>query len=159
MHILGLYLFSKGFLLSRVQIRNRTQWDLDLPSSPSSPSNILRSRLPPPKFSKIVIIVVDALRYDFAAHDASLGVDDQKPFLNKMPVFGRLESADPSRARLFEFVADPPTTTMQRLQGLTTGSLPTFVDIGANFDGYQIVEDNFLGRDECFQLHSRTQFI
>ena len=50
------------------------------------------------------------------------------------------------KAGLFEFIADPPTTTMQRLQGLTTGSLPTFVDVGANFDGYQIVEDNFLSQ-------------
>ena len=29
-------------------------------------------------------------------------------------------------------------------QGLTTGSLPTFVDVGANFDGYQIVEGPYI---------------
>ena len=63
-----------------------------------------------------------------------------------MPIFHQLQSADATKAKLFEFIADPPTTTMQRLQGLTTGSLPTFVDVGANFDGYQVVEDNFLSQ-------------
>ena len=31
---------------------------------------------------------------------------------------------------LAKFVADPPTTTMQRLKGIFTGSLPTFLDVG-----------------------------
>ena len=35
------------------------------------------------------------------------------------------------------FLADPPTTTMQRLKGLTTGSLPTFIDVSANFASYK----------------------
>ena len=45
---------------------------------------------------------------------------------------------------LFRFVADPPTTTMQRLKGLTTGSLPTFVDAGSNFAAAAIGEDNIV---------------
>ena len=36
---------------------------------------------------------------------------------------------------LLKFIADPPTTTLQRLKGLTTGSLPTFIDAGSNFAG------------------------
>ena len=40
--------------------------------------------------------------------------------------------------------ADPPTTTMQRLKALTTGSLPTFVDAGSNFASSAIVEDNLI---------------
>ena len=145
MHILGLYLFSKGFLLTRVQIRNVT--DCRSPSSSSSSSSSSCSSLPP-KFSKFIILVVDALRFDFADFHDETGdeVGQLRPYQNKMPIFRRLEAADPTRAKLFEFIADPPTTTMQRLQGLTTGSLPTFVDVGANFDGYQVVEDNFLSQ-------------
>jgi len=33
---------------------------------------------------------------------------------------------------------------MQRLKGLTTGSLPTFIDAGSNFASSEINEDNFL---------------
>ena len=39
----------------------------------------------------------------------------------------------PNQSALYRFVADPPTTTMQRLKALVTGSLPTFIDAGANF--------------------------
>ena len=39
-----------------------------------------------------------------------------------------------SQCRLFGFRADPPTTTSQRLKSITTGTLPTFVDIGERGD-------------------------
>ncbi|KAG6820864.1 hypothetical protein H0H93_010691 [Arthromyces matolae] len=39
---------------------------------------------------------------------------------------------------------DPPTATLQRIKGLTTGSLPTFVDIGNNFGASSIAEDSIL---------------
>lgn len=42
--------------------------------------------------------------------------------------------------------SDPPTTTLQRLKGITTGSLPTFIDMGSNFGGSSINEDSFIGQ-------------
>ena len=54
------------------------------------------------------------------------------------------ELAASGHGRLFEFLADPPTTTMQRLKGLTTGSLPTFIDLSSNFGSYAITEDNII---------------
>lgn len=50
----------------------------------------------------------------------------------------------PEKTRLMKFIADPPTTTLQRLKGLTTGSLPTFIDIGSNFATPEINEDNII---------------
>jgi len=41
-------------------------------------------------------------------------------------------------------VADPPTVTMQRLKGLTTGGLPTFADISGSFGGASIDEDSWV---------------
>jgi len=46
--------------------------------------------------------------------------------------------------QVFEFWADPPTTTLQRLKGLTTGSLPTFIDASSNFASSEIDEDNLI---------------
>lgn len=43
-----------------------------------------------------------------------------------------------------KFIADPPTTTLQRLKGITTGSLPTFIDMGSNFATPEINEDNII---------------
>lgn len=42
------------------------------------------------------------------------------------------------------FMADAPTTTLQRLKGITTGSLPTFIDVGSNFATPEINEDNII---------------
>lgn len=42
----------------------------------------------------------------------------------------RLLKDEPDHSLLAKFYADPPTTTMQRLKGLTTGGLPTFMDAG-----------------------------
>ncbi len=75
-------------------------------------------------------------------------------------------------ALLTKFVADPPTTTMQRLKGLMTvilsdfvwlkvlsqiqnratewqGGLPTFMDVGNSFSAAAVTEDNLID-----QLHS-----
>lgn len=43
-------------------------------------------------------------------------------------------------------MADPPTTTFQRINALTTGSLPTFIDIGSNFASTEINEDNIIDK-------------
>jgi GPI ethanolamine phosphate transferase 3 subunit O len=34
--------------------------------------------------------------------------------------------------------------TLQRLKGMTTGSLPTFIDMGSNFATPEINEDNVI---------------
>ena len=49
-----------------------------------------------------------------------------------------------SAAWLGPFVADPPTATMQRLQALMTGGLPTFIDIGQSFSAAAVTEDNLI---------------
>ncbi|GLB42642.1 putative type I phosphodiesterase / nucleotide pyrophosphatase [Lyophyllum shimeji] len=55
-----------------------------------------------------------------------------------------LTATRPGHSFLFNAYADPPTTTLQRIKGITTGSLPTFVDIGNNFAGSEFAEDSIL---------------
>lgn len=97
-------------------------------------------------FSKAVILVVDALKYDFCEYNSSLAAPGYSQ--NKLPVLERHSRQDPSSGltsgKLFKFMADPPTTTMQRLKGLTTGSLPTFIDVSSNFASAEISEDNII---------------
>ena len=52
-----------------------------------------------------------------------------------------------------QFIADPPTTTQQRLKGLTTGSLPTFIDIGSNFASDELTEDNIISQMTSLQMN------
>lgn len=79
----------------------------------SAPSNHAKDR-------KVIIILVDAFRADFLK---------SKHFT----FFEKHLEDDPSRAQLFLFVADSPTMTLQRIQGIITGNLPSFINMKSNF--------------------------
>ena len=59
-------------------------------------------------------------------------------------VFSEYMKNHPNNTRMFEIYSDPPTVTMQRIKGITTGSLPTFIDFSENFDSPAIQEDNLI---------------
>ncbi|KAH3901591.1 mannose-ethanolamine phosphotransferase GPI13 SCDLUD_001354 [Saccharomycodes ludwigii] len=122
LQFISICFFAKGFLLTRHVIDDVSN---------------LETVLKPPTFDKAVVLIIDALRYDFV-----VPVEPKQclyPWQNK---FTALYNTDNSF--LFKFMADPPTTTLQRLKGLTTGSLPTFIDAGSNFNGEIITEDNLI---------------
>lgn len=97
----------------------------------------------PKTFDKAVIIIIDALRYDFTVPFYD---DDPQHFHNALTVLYETTIRTPQNAFLLPFIADPPTTTLQRLKGLTTGTLPTFIDAGSNFAGTAIEEDNLVAQ-------------
>ncbi|KAL7789827.1 alkaline-phosphatase-like protein [Trichoderma ceciliae] len=78
---------------------------------------------PPPKapFDRLVFMVVDALRSDFVFSEAS-GFEYTQSLI-------RDGSAIPFTAN-----ARSPTVTMPRIKAITTGSIPSFVDLILNFD-------------------------
>lgn len=137
---IGVFLFTKGFLLSRQVLPNI-----------AGCGTALDAACVPPTFDKAVVLVIDALRFDFAIPVAT----NPNPYYhNNLPVLHQLMQSEPENAVLLKFLADPPTTTLQRLKGLTTGSLPTFIDAGSNFDGDAIDEDNWL-----LQLHRHNKSV
>lgn len=71
------------------------------------------------------------------------GSSEKKPWMDKLKVLHKLASQSGSSAKIFKAIADPPTTSLQRMKGLTTGGLPTFIDVGNSFGAPAIVEDNF----------------
>ncbi|XP_050520153.1 GPI ethanolamine phosphate transferase 3 [Daktulosphaira vitifoliae] len=125
-------LFSKGLLLHRDVLVNKSSCDTNVPF------NIISQRCTA-THNKIILILIDALRYDFVTQS-----DQNKPYTNKITVLKDVLSSYPNQSRMYKFIADPPTTTMQRLNALTTGSLPTFIDIGSNFASEEISEDNVI---------------
>lgn len=138
---MGIYLFVSGFLLVRLEVnRTSTCEDVLLPAASSLPrTDFCRD---PPRFRRAVVLIIDALKADFARYDPSNV--SPRPYENKLPVLAELLSGRPAHSRLFTFKADPPTTTMQRIKGFTTGSLPTFIDVGNNFASSAILEDNLI---------------
>jgi phosphatidylinositol glycan class O len=109
----------------------------------------------PQQYDKLVLVAVDALRFDFAFYNRSYPAEDDsqleepgvnKPyFVNELKALHRVLESSPDNAKLYRFVADAPTVTMQRLKGLTTGGLPTFIEMKDNFESNDaITEDNFV---------------
>lgn len=146
-HALGIYLFCSGFLLSRLVLQDRSQ--CAAPPAQVSTDYVVGSIdtgcWHPKTFNKAVVILVDALRYDFTVpFQPEHG--DAKPhhFHNAFPVLYETSVNEPNNAFLRPFIADPPTTTLQRLKGLTTGTLPVLIDAGSNFAGTAIDEDNLV---------------
>lgn len=95
-----------------------------------------------PRRTRVILLIVDALRYDFTIMNDKLKTP--LPYQNKLPIIDKLLKQSPNSTRLYKFLADPPTTTLQRLKGLTTGSLPTFIDASSNFGSPEIAEDNII---------------
>ncbi|KAF2367311.1 Type I phosphodiesterase/nucleotide pyrophosphatase/phosphate transferase [Trinorchestia longiramus] len=148
--VAGLLVFIQGFLLTRHALT-------DASACSDFGDAVEDGCWMPKKFNKTVLLLIDGLRYDFAAYDDSVGAVSTPPFLNKMPIFREIleginskkkNKGKPSSWRgggfLAKFIADAPTTTMQRLKGLITGGLPTFIDLAQNFDSASIDEDNLV---------------
>ncbi|PLB54742.1 hypothetical protein P170DRAFT_505441 [Aspergillus steynii IBT 23096] len=150
-HTVGLYFFAKGFLLSRRALESTSTCTRPLlPHFQLNESSHLESAQNgcwmPRSFDKAVILVIDALRYDFTVpySPKTSKQDAPQPFHNALTILHEKATQEPHNAVLFPFIADPPTTTLQRLKGLTTGTLPTFIEAGANFAGSALAEDNIV---------------
>ncbi|EGC39640.1 hypothetical protein DICPUDRAFT_147575 [Dictyostelium purpureum] len=139
----GCFLFFNGFLLMRYELPLKSQCNQSpLPNQLSDINGCWMNKT----FNKAVIIVIDALRYDFLEEQP---VNDSKTsiyFHNRLPSIQKLIKDKPDNTLFFKFVADSPTVTMQRIKGITTGSLPTFIDVGSNFGGEAIVEDTLVNQ-------------
>ncbi|TPP60156.1 GPI ethanolamine phosphate transferase 3 [Fasciola gigantica] len=141
----GLLIFFWGFLLNRSEFRDVSVFSM------------MRMNRSHSHVGRVIIILADALSYTFVRPQPGLLGD---PSTFQMPFVTRLLAAslvDESRMRLMHFIADPPSTTLQRLKALTTGSMPTFVDAGANFGGSQLMEDNLI--KQWYQDGRRVLFV
>ncbi|CAL9730744.1 GPI ethanolamine phosphate transferase 2 [Monosporozyma unispora] len=78
-----------------------------------------------PVFNKLVVVVIDALRSDFIFDKYSSNFNFVHSKLNSGEAWG------------FTAFSNPPTVTLPRLKGITTGSTPNFLDAILN-----VVEDD-----------------
>lgn len=163
LHIAGIYLFTSGFLLTRLVLDDKSECaipPIDAARAYAS-GDAQKGCWHPKTFDKAIVIIVDALRYDFTVPfeaqfeptDLSAVASSSNPppvaprhFHNAFPILYETAQKQPNNAFLLPFIADPPTTTLQRLKGLTTGTLPTFIDAGSNFAGTAIDEDNLVAQ-------------
>ncbi|KAH6902607.1 phosphoethanolamine N-methyltransferase [Coprinopsis sp. MPI-PUGE-AT-0042] len=143
-HLAGIYLFTRGFLLMRLSLT-----DISTPSFKTAVQ---------PTHSRAVILVIDALRFDFVSPDPPTPPSPYHHNILTLPQ--RLTKEQPYNSFLFDSHADPPTTTLQRIKGLTTGSLPTFIDVGNNLGASSITEDSIMvATSESWQEGNKVAFM
>ncbi|KAF6756623.1 hypothetical protein DFP72DRAFT_893250 [Ephemerocybe angulata] len=125
-HLAGIYLFTRGFLLMRLSLGDIST----------------RKDTVEATHKRAVFLIIDALRFDFITQDPPEPVS---PYHHNVLTLPRtLTKQRPQHSFIFNAYADPPTTTLQRIKGLTTGSLPTFIDIGNNLGASSISEDSLM---------------
>lgn len=119
------------------------------------------------QFDKLIFMVVDAMRSDFM-----FSQDSQMTFLHHL--------IDCGNALPFTAYSHPPTVTLPRLKGITTGQIPSFVDAILNIadgnDGSQALTQtdswisqlrmqsknkiiNFFGDDTWLRLFPAEQYF
>ncbi|XP_053073723.1 GPI ethanolamine phosphate transferase 2 isoform X5 [Acinonyx jubatus] len=104
--VLGVALFLRGFFPAAVRSSSRTEHQAEPPApEPSTGASSNWTKLPPPLFSKVVIMLIDALRDDFVF--GSKGV-------KFMPYTTYLVEKGASHSFVAE--AKPPTVTMPRVK-------------------------------------------
>ena len=106
LQILGFCIFLKGFFPSKVVLDGFSEF-----SDLYSPFNVDGKA----QFDKVIFMVVDAMRSDFMFSENS-----------NMKYFHSLVSE--GNAIPFTAYSNPPTVTLPRLKGITTGGAPSFVD-------------------------------
>ncbi|KYR00177.1 hypothetical protein DLAC_11548 [Tieghemostelium lacteum] len=170
---LGCYLFFNGFLLMRFELPQRSKCN-ESPLNYQNHQDQNKSFIERPEgcwidasFKKSVIVIIDALRFDFVHKQNPKETKGYSAYIhNHLTFVDRLLQEDSEHSLLFRFIADSPTVTMQRIKGITTGSLPTFIDVGSNFGGDAIVEDSLIhqlsftdGSTEADHIHQSVNTL
>lgn len=132
--VVGVAIFIRGFFPAPVRSSARPEHGVETPApEPVAGASSNWTKLPSPLFSKVVIVLIDALRDDFVF--GSKGV-------KYMPYTTYLVEKGASHSFVAE--AKPPTVTMPRIKALMTGSLPGFVDVIRNLNSPVLLEDNVI---------------
>ncbi|EMG47766.1 GPI7 GPI ethanolamine phosphate transferase 2 [Candida maltosa Xu316] len=105
-NVLGLLIFLRGFFPSKVVLPGYSTFQ-----DASTPSPFGTK----PQFNKFILMVVDAMRSDFCYSEKS-----NFEFLHEL--------INQGHALPFTAFSNPPTVTLPRLKGITTGGTPNFLD-------------------------------
>ena len=147
--LVAVLVFASGFLLTRVELTERSACgDFRVEDARGDGGgDVGEGCWTGTPLNKMVVLIIDGARFDFASPASFAESDGANANFAKLLSIGEiLERDDPSTRELFRFVADPPTTTQQRLKGILTGGLPTFVDVSKSFGGADLTEDNLIAQ-------------
>ena len=164
-------IFGLGFLSvdeAMLTENEVTNFRLDFPQETQELIAKLQIKCSPevqkPLFSKMVYIVIDALRADFVSSIDSSRFGYSMPFIDKLVSDGK--------AIGIVSEAQTPTVTMPRIKSLMSGTYPSFMDLIYNLNAQKFGDDNiiqqacdrkkrivFYGDDTWLQMFPESMFI
>ncbi|SCU97110.1 LAME_0F18558g1_1 [Lachancea meyersii CBS 8951] len=154
LQLIAILTFSAGFFPQKSVLKG----DAEFLYHPEAHQHIT------PRFEKLVLVVIDALRADYLFQDEMSQFRFVHELLNKGNAWG------------YTAYSNPPTVTLPRLKGIATGSTPNFLDAILNVagdDSSSSLEDqdswlrqfrvreqtiNFFGDDTWLKLFPRHFF-
>ncbi|RLV94377.1 GPI ethanolamine phosphate transferase 2 [Spathaspora sp. JA1] len=107
LNVVGILLFFRGFFPSKVVLPGHNEF------TDISPFLINGQQ---PQFTKFILMVVDAMRSDFCYSESHSHFHFLHSLINQ------------GHAIPFTAFSNPPTVTLPRLKGITTGGTPNFLD-------------------------------
>lgn len=134
LYLIALYFYLDGFFLTKHEISSINTFSFNISQTLSTTEKNSNQSI-----QRIFFFIIDALRYDFIVPN-----DPKLQNQSKFSIIHDLIHNNSSQCLLASFRADPPTTTSQRLRGIMTGSLPTFIEIGSNFHSNEVNEDSLI---------------
>ncbi|CXJ19246.1 GPI ethanolamine phosphate transferase 3, putative [Plasmodium berghei] len=189
-NVLILLSYINGFLFSKAGILNKSE-SLDVFSKKvfgneyveylKTNKNVYSIINPP--YDKIVILLIDSLRFDFTLYDPNYDKEWEsnmmlkngggkkvgngnssintlieqnkiKLYLNNMINLHNILKKKKKNTRLFRFEADPPTITTARLKSILVGNISNYMDINENFNPSDNIQDNFID-----QLYINKKYV
>lgn len=131
-HIIGLVYFLKGFFPSKVVLPGQnTFYSSKSPFGDGKPTTA--------QFDKVIVMMVDAMRSDFFYSEEM----SQMSFLHNL--------INQGNAIPFTAFSNPPTVTLPRLKGITTGGTPSFLDAILNIADDKDTSQGLYNQDSWVQ--------
>ncbi|XP_024084335.1 GPI ethanolamine phosphate transferase 2 [Cimex lectularius] len=130
LYLIGIYIFLYGFFPERVISAHSSVEDLP---ERVDDLKLARRELYKQRTPRIVLMVIDALRYDFVDGPQS---EQNMPYLSS-----QLRNNCLLKARV-----EPPTVTLPRIKALMTGAISSFYDVIANFGSEILKDDNIVSQ-------------
>ncbi|GAB0089939.1 GPI ethanolamine phosphate transferase 2 [Sergentomyia squamirostris] len=125
--LFGLAIFMHGFLPMSFSSTEKADFQ-DFPKNINE-VQLDRSQYKA-RFSRTIIMLIDAFRMDFLEQEKNM------PHLRKLLKNGE--------ACMVKLNVQPPTVTMPRIKALTSGTIPSFIDVILNLGSSEVKTDTFL---------------
>jgi phosphatidylinositol glycan class O len=161
LYIIGVWLFSSGFVFNRKPIHRFSSCDNVSNDYVNKMSSTVMSHTPGCQFTnrynRALILVINGITYHFnQSIDGNNNSEQIDNNINneEIHLIDNLINKYRNQSKIYKLSQLPSLSLIQTFKTLTTGGLPTFIDLNFNFGPFHVIEDNILN-----QLKSKSKRI